>query len=191
MKRIILASTSPRRKEILSKTGLFFDIQESNYEEDMNLQMSPGKLSEYLSLGKAKSVAEKNSDAIVIAADTFVVYNNKCLGKPKTETLAREMLNMLNGKENDIVTGVTIIDTSNNHTVSFHETTRVFMKKISSETIDAYIYTGEPLERAGGYSLQERGAVLVEKIDGDFFNAMGLPLSRLAEELEIFGIKIL
>lgn len=191
MKKIILASTSPRRKEILSKTGLSFDIQESNYEEDMTLQMPPGKLSEHLSLGKAKSVANKNNDAIVIAADTFVVYNNKCLGKPKTVSLASEMLNMLNGKENDIITGVTIIDTSNNHTVSFHETTKVFMKKLSSETIEAYIKTGEPLERAGGYSLQELGSILVEKIDGDFFNAMGLPINRLAEELKSFGIKIL
>ncbi|HNY36227.1 MAG TPA: Maf family protein [Candidatus Pacearchaeota archaeon] len=191
MKKIVLASTSPRRKEILLKTGLSFDIQESNYEEDMNLQMSPGELSEYLSLGKAKSVTDKNNDAIVIAADTFVVYNNKCLGKPKTEVLAREMLNMLNGRENNIITGVTIIDTSNNHMVSFHETTKVFMKKMSPETIEAYIKTGEPLERAGGYSIQDMGAILIEKIDGDFFNAMGLPINRLAEELKNFGIKIL
>ncbi|MFA5195993.1 MAG: Maf family protein [Bacteroidales bacterium] len=191
MKKIILASTSPRRKEILLKTGLSFDIQQSNYEEDMSLRMPPGELSEYLSLGKAKSVADKNNDAIVIAADTFVVYNNKCLGKPKTELLAREMLNMLNGKENDIITGVTIIDTSNNHIVSFHEITKVFMKKMSPETIESYINTGEPLERAGGYSLQELGAILIKKIDGDFFNAMGLPINRLAEELKNFGIKIL
>jgi septum formation protein len=191
MKKIILASTSPRRKEILLKTGLSFEIQESNYEEDMSLPMSPEDLSEYLSLGKAKSVADKNSDAIVIAADTFIVYDNNCLGKPKTELLAREMLNMLNGKENDIITGVTIIDTTNNHIVSFHEITKVFMKQMSSETIEAYIDTGEPLERAGGYSLQEKGAILVEKIDGDFFNAMGLPLNRLAEELKDFGINIL
>jgi len=191
MKKIVLASTSPRRKEILSKTGLSFDVQESDYKEDMNLQMSPGELSEYLSLGKAKSVIDKNNNAIIIAADTFVVYDNKYLGKPKTESLAREMLNMLNGKENDIITGVTIIDTSDNHIVSFHETTKVFMKKMSPETIESYINTGEPLERAGGYSLQELGAILIEKIDGDFFNAMGLPINRLTEELKSFGIKIL
>lgn len=191
MKKIVLASTSPRRKEILLKTGLSFDIQESNYKEDMSLQVSPGELSEHLSLGKARSVADNNNDAIVIAADTFVVYDNKCLGKPKTESLAREMLNMLSGKENNIITGVTIIDTSDNHIVSFHETTEVFMKKLSPETIESYINTGEPLERAGGYSLQEMGSILIEKINGDFFNAMGLPISRLAEELKKFGIKIL
>lgn len=191
MKKIILASSSPRRKEILLKTGLPFEIQESNYEENMNLPMSPENLSEHLSLGKAKSVANKNSNAIIIAADTFVVYDNKCLGKPKTELLAKEMLNMLNGKENNIITGVTIIDTTNDYIVSFHETTKVFMKHMSLETIEAYINTGEPLERAGGYSLQEMGAILVEKIDGDFFNAMGLPLNRLSEELKDFGINIL
>jgi septum formation protein len=141
-------------------------------------------------LGKAKSVAKNNEDAIIIAADSFVVYGNKCLGKPKTESSAREMLNMLSGKENHIVTGVAIIDTANDHVVSFHETTKVFMKELSSKTIDAYIKTGEPLERAGGYALQELGAVLIEKIDGDFFNAMGLPLNRLAEELKDFGINI-
>lgn len=187
-KKIILASASLRRKEILSKTGFSFDVQKSDYEEDMSLPMSPGDLAEYLSLGKARSVANKNGNALVIAADTFVVYDNKFLGKPKIESSAREMLDTLNGKANDIFTAVTIIDTSNNHMTSFHEITRVFMKKVSSATIEAYIKTGEPLKMAGGYSIQERGAVLIEKIDGDFFNAMGLPLSRLVEELKDFGI---
>jgi len=190
MKKIILASASPRRKEILLKTGLSFEVQESEYEEDMALAMPPGELSEYLSLGKARLVADKNNDAIVIAADTFVVCDNKFLGKPKTESLAREMLSILSDKENDIFTGVTIIDSSNDHTVSFHEISKVFMKKMPPETIELYIKTGEPLGMAGGYSIQGRGAVLIEKIDGDFFNAMGLPLSRLAEELKDFGIRI-
>jgi septum formation protein len=191
MKKIILASVSPRRKEILSKTGLFFDIQESEYEEDMNLQMSPSDLAEHLSLSKAKSVSDKNIDAIVIAADTFVVFDNKYLGKPKTESLAREMLSLLSGTTHEIITGVTIIHKETNHLVSFHEKTKVFMKELSSETIDAYIKTGEPLDKAGGYAMQEIGSILVEKIEGDFFNAVGLPISRLVEELKSFGIKVL
>ncbi|MDD5639287.1 MAG: Maf family protein [Candidatus Pacebacteria bacterium] len=190
-RRIILASTSPRRKEILDKTMLLFEIQESFYEEDMTLKMSPEKLAEYLSLGKAKSVADKNPDAIIISADTFVVYDNKCLGKPKTKLLAKKMLTMLSGKKHEIITGVTIIDTSNNHTISFHGTTKIFMKKLSPQIINSYIKTGEPLDKAGGYALQEIGAILIEKIDGDFFNAMGLPINRLTEELKAFGIKIL
>ncbi len=191
MKRIVLASSSPRRKEILSKVGLVFDIQESNYEEDMTLPLPPGDLSEHLSLGKAKSVAEKTSHAIVIAADTFVVYNNQCLGKPKTEDKAREMLNMLSGQEHEIITGVSIIDTDDNRTVSFHQSTKVFMKNLSPEIIDAYIKTSDPLDKAGGYALQEIGAILIDKIEGDFFNAMGLPINRLSEELKGFGIDIL
>lgn len=191
MKKIILASASPRRKEILSKIRIPFEVKVSSYEEDMTLKMLPSDLSEYLSLGKAKLVAEDNSDAIIIAADTFVVCGKNVLGKPKNELLAREMLNMLNGKESSIITGVTIIDDSNDHVVSFHEITRVLMKNVSSEVIGAYINTGEPLEHAGGYSIQGMGALLIERIDGDFFNAMGLPLKRVVEELEDFGIKVL
>jgi septum formation protein len=188
MKRIVLASSSPRRKEILSKAGLVFDIQESSYEEDMTLPLSPRELAEHLSLGKAKSVSDKTSNAIVIAADTFVVYNNQCLGKPKTEDKAREMLNMLSGQEHEIITGVSIIDTKDNRTVSFHQSTKVFMKPLSPEIIEAYIKTGEPLDKAGGYALQEIGAVLIEKIEGDFFNAMGLPIGKVIEELRDFDV---
>jgi septum formation protein len=189
MKRIILASTSPRRKEILSKTKIPFEIQESDYEEDMSLALFPTELVENLSFNKAKSVADKNKDAVVIAADTIVVYNNKPLGKPKTEKEAREMLMMLSGKENQIITGVTIIE--NEHSVSFHETVRVFMEDISLEDIDKYITTGEPMDKAGAYALQEIGAIFIKKTDGDFYSAMGLPLKRLVSELKNFGVNIL
>ena len=191
MKRIILASTSPRRKEIFGKINVPFEVRESNYEEDMTLQMPAIKLAEYLSAGKARAVADKFKDAIVIAADTFIIYNDQRLGKPKTAERAKEMLEMLSGKEHDIVTGVTIIDADSGKQVSFHETTKVFMENLSPEIIDAYIKTGEPLDKAGSYALQEIGALLIEKIEGDFFNAMGLPLKRLVKELEDFGIKVL
>jgi len=166
-------------------------VQASSYEEEMNLDMSPIELSEHLSFEKAKAVAEKNQDVIVIAADSFVVCDNKYLGKPKTEKEAKEMLKMLSGKEHKIVTGVSIIDSKDNRSVSFHETIKVFMKKLSPETIDRYIETGEPSDKAGAYAIQGIGAVLIEKIEGDFFAAMGLPLSRLSEELKSFGINIL
>jgi len=186
-----LASTSPRRKEIFAKTGLSFEVQASPYEEDMSLDMSPIKLSEHLSFEKAKAVAEKSQDAIVIAADSFVACDNKYLGKPKTKEEAKEMLKMLSGKEHEIFTGVSIIDSKDSRSVSFHETIKVFMKKLSPETIDRYVKTGEPLDKAGAYAIQGIGAVLIEKIEGDFFGAMGLPLSRLSEELKSFGINIL
>lgn len=191
MRKIILASSSPRRKEIFAKTGLSFEVQASSYEEDMSLDMSPIELSEHLSFEKAKAVAEKNQDAIIIAADSFVVCDNKYLGKPKTEKEAKEMLKMLSGKEYEIVTGASIIDSKDSRSVSFHETIKVFMKELSSETIDRYVKTGEPMDKAGAYAIQGIGAVLIEKIEGDFFGAMGLPLSRLSEELKSFGINIL
>ncbi|MFA5310648.1 MAG: Maf family protein [Candidatus Paceibacterota bacterium] len=187
--KIILASTSPRRKELLSKTGLIFETKESGYDEEMHLQMSPEELSEHLSFNKAKAVFKNNKDAIVIAADTFVVFNGKYLGKPKTKEEARDMLNMLSGQEHEIITGVTVM--SSNKTVSFNSKAKVYMKKLSAETIDNYIKTGEPLDKAGAYAIQEKGAVLIEKVDGDFFGAVGLPIGRLSEELKNFGINVL
>jgi septum formation protein len=191
MKKIILASTSPRRKEILSKSRLSFETQAPDYEEDMTLDMAPTNLVEFLSLGKAKAVAEKNDSAIIIAADTFVVYQDHRLGKPKTPERAKEMLEMLSGQAHELITGVTIIDTETGAVRTFHETVKVYMSKLSSEIIDAYIGTGEPLDKAGAYALQETGALLIEKIEGDFFSAMGLPLKRLAEELKGFGVNAL
>jgi septum formation protein len=189
MKRIILASTSPRRKEIFSKTKLPFEIQESNYKEDMTLPMPPIKLAEHLSFNKAKAVVDRNKDAVVIAADTFVVYEGKFLGKPKTEKEAKEMLIMLSGKENQVITAVTIIE--NDHSLSFHETIRVYMENLSLEDIDKYIATGEPMDKAGAYAIQELGNIFIKKIDGDFYAAMGLPLKRLVQELKNFGIEVL
>ncbi len=191
MRKIILASTSPRRKEIFTKTRLPFKTQKSNYEEDLTLPLPSSELAEYLSQGKARALAAKHSNAIIIAADTFIVYRDKIIGKPKTKKRAREMLRMLSGKENDIVTGVTILDSKNNNIYSFHEITKIFMKNLSEETINAYIKTGEPMDKAGAYAIQELGALLVEKIEGDFFNAMGLPLTRLCKKLRKFGIRVL
>ena len=189
MRKIILASSSPRRKEIFAKLRLPFEVQHSEYEEDMSLPMTPIELVEYLSLGKAESVAAKNPDAIVIAADTFVVFENKFIGKPKSESEAKEMLKMLSGKENDIITGVTIIDSQTKKQVSFHGISKVFIQELSDEIIDSYIKTGDPMDKAGAYTIQELGAVLIKKIEGDFFNVVGLPLKRLAEELKNFGIE--
>ncbi|MFA6050378.1 MAG: Maf family protein [Candidatus Paceibacterota bacterium] len=191
MREIILASNSPRRKEIFAKTNLPFVTEDSGYEEDMSLAMPPIELAKYLSLGKAKASGERHPDAIVIAADTFVVFEGKLLGKPKSEDHAREMLRMLSGKENDVITGVAILDTKTGKTVSFHDTSKIFMKEMSEETIDAYIKTGDPMDKAGAYAVQEIGAVLIEKIEGDFFNVMGLPISRLADHLKDFDVSIL
>lgn len=191
MRTFVLASGSPRRREIFAKTGLPFEIDVSDYEEDMTLALPPEELAMHLSKGKAEAVAAEHSDAIIIAADTIVVYEEKALGKPKTEEKAREMLTLLNGRQHEIVTGVTILDMRDGRSTSFFDTTRVFMKTVPPTTIDAYIKTGEPLDKAGAYALQGKGAILIEKIEGDFFNAMGLPIGRLVEELQNFGVKVL
>lgn len=187
--RIILASTSPRRKELLSRTGLVFETQESGYQEEMHLDLSPEKLAEHISFHKAKPVSEINPEAIVIAADTFIVFDGKYLGKPKTEEEARTMLKELSGKSHEIITGVTIMNKT--RTVSFTSKATVYMRDLSPETIENYIKTGEPMDKAGAYAVQGKGAVLIEKMEGDFFGAVGLPIGRLAEELKQFGIDVL
>ena len=190
-RKIILASTSQRRKEILAKTGLSFSIQTSGYQENMGMRMPPEKLVKYLSREKAEAVAVNNPNAIIIAADTLVVFGNKKLGKPKNKKEAKEMLAMLQGKQNKIISGVTIIDTKNGKIASFHQTTKVFMKKMSDAQIENYVKTGEPMDKAGAYALQDTGAIFIKKIEGDFFNAMGLPLSLLVEKLKIFNVEII
>ncbi len=191
MKKIILASTSPRRKEILEKLKIPFEVVSIDYEEDMTLQMDPEELVLFLASGKVNSVKDKYPDSIIISADTFIVFENHKLGKPFTKEKAKEMLQMLSGKNHEILTGVAILDTSNNLIQTFAESTKVKMMNLSEKMIEEYIDTGEPLDRAGSYALQEKGALLIEKIEGDFFNAMGLPLRKVAEKLEELGCSIL
>ena len=191
MKEIVLASASPRRKEILEITGLKFSVCASDYEEDLDLSLKPHKLARFLSLKKAEAVANKYKDAIIIAADTFIYYKNRLLGKPHTEKEAKKMLGLLNGKVHSVITGFTIMDTGSGQIVSKSEVTKVYFKKLTDEEISAYVSSGEPLDKAGAYAIQGLGAVFIEKIDGDFFNVMGLPLSALAESLKKFGVDVL
>ncbi len=191
MRNIILASGSPRRKEILSKLKIPFIVVESGYEENMTLALKPAKLAEYLSAGKAKHIAEAYPDSVIIAADTFVVIDDQILGKPKTSKRAKEMLRMLNGKEYRVVTGVTILDTATDYIHSFNNVTKIFMKKLSDDTLTAYAETDEPLDKAGACAFSDTGAIFIERIDGDFFNAMGLPLSALVDELQKFGVNVI
>jgi len=191
MKTVILASASPRRKELLEKIGLRFEVEPSNYEENMGLEVEPHELAKLLSLEKAKVVAPNHKDTLVIAADTFIVFEGKILGKPGTETEAKEMLETINGKPHSVITGFTIIDTDNNNALSRSVETKVYLRRLSSSEIDAYVKSKEPLDKAGAYAIQGLGSVIVEKIEGDYFNVIGLPLSDLAESLKEFGVHIL
>jgi septum formation protein len=191
VRKIILASTSPRRKELLAKTGLKFSVVSSNYEEDMTLELPPKELAKVLSMGKAEAVAKRYKDAIVIGGDSFVVYRNHIWGKPHTAQRARAMLRQMSGNVNSVITGFSIIDTQTGKHISRAVECEVFFRKMTDREIDAYIKTGEPLERAGGYSVQERGSVFIKKIEGSFSAAIGLPIYELVQELKKFGVEVL
>lgn len=188
MRKIVLASASPRREEILKITGLDFEICISDYEEDIDLPLPPHELAKFLSGKKAEAVLHKYKNAIVISADTFIAFQNKVLGKPHIEREAVNMLKMLNGKAHSVITGFTVTDTASSMVLSDSVETRVYFKDISDEEIKAYVKSKEPLDKAGAYAIQGLGAVFIEKIEGDFFNVVGLPLSALIESLKKFGV---
>ncbi len=191
MKTIILASASPRRKELLEKLGLKFEVEPSNYEEKISSELQPHELAKSLSLEKAKLVAKNRSNALVIAADTFIVCEGKILGKPQTETEAQKMLGAISGRQHSVITGFTIIDTESKKTLSKSVETKVYIKILTSNEIDDYVKSKEPLDKAGAYAIQGLGSVFVERIEGDYHNVIGLPLSALAESLKEFGVNVL
>lgn len=190
-KQIILASGSPRRKQILEQGGLNFTVEVSDYEEKSIPGVVPSEFVETLSLEKAKAVAKNHNDAIIIGADTIVVLDNQILGKPKTKEDAREMLKKLSGNTHSVFTGFTVIDTVNKRTITNHVETRIRFKNLSEEEISGYVETGEPMDKAGAYGVQDRGALFVEYIEGDYSSVMGLPILKIFEILKELGIDIL
>jgi septum formation protein len=193
---LILASSSPRRKELLEKIGLRFTVDPSNYPEDLPsgpraARLSPEGTVKAISIGKAAAIATKYPDAIVIAADTVGVLRNKIIGKPKTAEEARRMLQEMSGRSHLVITGFTILDTASKKMITRTIETRVYFKSLTMEEINNYVKTGEPLDKAGSYAIQGLGALLVEKISGDYYNVMGLPLNALAGSLKGFGIRVL
>jgi septum formation protein len=190
-RKIVLASSSPRRKELLEKIGLTFSIDPSDYDEKLPLDMNPEGIAKIISLQKALKVGQKYSDAIIIAADTFGFFRGRIIGKPANTHEAKSILKTLSGKSHRVITGYTILDTSNKQVTTHSIETRVYFKKLTPEEIDNYIKTGEPLDKAGAYGIQGLGSVIVNKIEGDYYNVMGLPLRALAESLKKFGINVL
>jgi septum formation protein len=191
MKKIVLASASPRRRELLELIGLVFEVDPGNAAEDLDPELSPHELAKTISLQKALEVARKHVNAIVIAADTFIVFQGRIIGKPATEAGAKEILTTLCGTSHSVITGFTVLDTGDNRTVSRAIETIVHMKQLTPDEIDAYIRTKEPMDKAGAYAIQGTGSLIVDRIEGDYFNVIGLPLSALAECLKQFGIKVL
>ncbi|NBV77972.1 septum formation protein Maf [bacterium] len=189
MRKLILASTSHWRKTILEKARIPFTIEKPDYEEDMTLKMPPAKLAAFLALGKAQSVAIKHADAVIVSADTFAEYKGELLGKPHTKDRAYNVLNMLSGKWHPIHTGIAVIDTKTGKKTVKTVTTKVHFRKLASEEIEAYVESGEPLQAGGSYTAQETGATFIDKIEGDFYAIVGLPIATLVPILAKYGIK--
>lgn len=191
MTRIILASASPRRKELLQKTGLEFEVEPGNHAEELHPTSDPHALAKSISYRKALVVAKRHTDALIIAADTFIVFENTILGKPETIAESKKILTTLNGKSHLVITGFTIIDVKSNKATSGSVGTTVYMKSLSPGEIDSYVKSREPLDKAGAYGIQGLGAVIIDRIEGDYTNVVGLPLSALADALKEFDVHIL
>ncbi len=190
-RKIVLASSSPRRRELLALAGLTFTVDSSDYEEILNPEIRPRLLARRLSLAKAKAVSRRYRNALVIAADTFIVLGDCILGKPRSKAEARRMLGLFSGKAHSVITGFTIIDTASGKILSRSVETKVWFRKLTAKEIASYVRTGEPLDKAGAYAIQGLGSLIVDRIEGDYFNVIGLPLSSLAEALKKFGVHVL
>lgn len=181
---LILASGSPRRKEILENAGYKFEIITADADETLPEKISPEEAVKFLAELKGDAV-KKDNGGVVISADTVVAFGEKILGKPKSEEDAKRMLKMLSGNIHSVYTGVCVQDEEKK--ITFAEKTDVKFYELSEKEIDDYVLTGEPMDKAGAYGIQGKGAVLVEKIDGDYLNVVGLPLARLSRILKQFG----
>ena len=189
MARIILASGSPRRQELLRRIGLReFEISVPDVEEWYPPELAPEDIVAYISREKSQAV-QAAADAIVITADTMVFLDDQRLGKPQDEADALRMLTALQGRRHTVCTGVTV--RQGDRVLTESEATGVIFRPAEESELRAYIATGEPMDKAGSYGVQGKGALLVERLEGDFFNVMGLPVLRLSRMLAQFGIKLL
>jgi len=188
--RIILASASPRRTELLKLIGLRFDVIPSDVEERFE-DGDPALVAERLAASKAGNVASMVRSGIVIGADTVVVVDSRLLGKPVDDEDAKRMLAMLSGRNHEVITGVAVVDASSGRSCVEHERTRVWFRELGPSEIDAYVASGEPMDKAGAYGVQGLGSVIVRRIEGCYFNVVGLPLPRLSDMLKRFGIDVL
>lgn len=191
MNKIILASASPRRQELLRQIGLNFEVMISSVDETIVLGAPPYEAVSELAYRKAMGIARLHNECIVIGADTVVVHQDTVLGKPTDISDALRTLKNLNGSEHQVITGFCVIEADTGKVVKASETTRVFFRHLSDREIVAYVNSGEPMDKAGSYGIQGLGALLVSRIEGCYFNVVGLPLTRLSQVLKEFGIDVL
>jgi len=185
--KLILASASPRRKELLKNAGYEYEVCPADIDETMPEGVEPETACEILSRKKAQAVLEENPDAVVLGSDTIVVLGNTILGKPEDKEAARAMLRALSGRVHQVYTGLCVC--SKDRTLSLVSRADVRFYPLSDELIDAYIATNEPMDKAGAYGIQGVGSMLVKSIEGDYFTIVGLPVAKAARMLGEFGIK--
>lgn len=189
MRKIYLASGSPRRKELLQiLVGNNFEITKSTFEEDNNANLPPQELAKIHALGKAKEAEIK--EGIVIGSDTFVYFNKRVLGKPKSKEEAKKMLMSLSENYLEVYSGIAAVDFDNNIELSDYVVTKVKFRKLDENEIEKYIQTGEPMDKAGSFAIQGKGSIFIEAIEGDYFSVVGLPLNKLNQMLKELKINI-
>jgi septum formation protein len=189
-KAVILASNSPRRKELMRQIGLDFGVDPADVDESILAGETPEGYAVRVALDKARVASARAETGIVIAADTIVVLDGEILGKPADPADAERMLKLLSGKVHRVITGLVVMDAATGKVRTGTSITRVWFRSLAMQEIISYVATGEPLDKAGAYGIQERGALLVDKIDGCYFNVVGLPLSLLGELLHSFGVDV-
>jgi septum formation protein len=188
--KIILASNSPRRRELLRQIGLSFTVSPADVDESILPGESPEDYAVRVALDKARIAAVRAGEGIVIAADTIVVVGDSILGKPADAREAADMLALLAGKEHRVVTSLAVMDAGTARSVTRTSVTKVWFRDLTKREIEAYVATGEPMDKAGAYGIQERGALLVDRIEGCYSNVVGLPLSLLGEMLREFDVNL-
>ena len=190
MTQIILASTSPRRRELMKGLGIKFITDTCEVDESVSEGTSPPDMVRILSLRKAKAVSSKYKEGLVIGSDTIVVLDGIILGKPKDDKDAFLMLYKLQGKKHQVYSGVAIIDARYDKAEVSCEKTDVYFRSMTEEEVYRYIATKEPQGKAGSYAIQGLGSTIVQSIEGDYFNVVGLPLFLLGKMLKGFGVEV-
>lgn len=186
MAQLILASSSPRRKELLELIGAQFITDPADVDESRLPGENPEDYALRIAVDKARTAAGRYSEGVVVGADTIVVLDDMIMGKPASRQDAEEMLRHLSGRTHRVLTAVALVDAATGAESSFIETTYVRFRRLTPDEITGYVATGEPMDKAGAYGIQGRASVFVEGIDGCFFNVVGLPLSRLDKALKGF-----
>ena len=186
-RKIVLASRSPRRKKVMEQVGLEFEVCDSRFDEASVNLVDPIELVKFLALKKAEAVAAKYDDAIIVGADSVVVFHGQALGKPKDAADAKRILRELSGQENRCITGYALIDTKNKAVINKLSEAIVKFRDLSDEEIDEYIATGEPLDMAGAFGMMDKGATFMDSVSGNFYTIVGLPISEVYVELRKMG----